>query len=54
MNYTEASMLLKEHGQEHLLQYYDELTAQQQAALLKQIDGINFSDYKVLGAAGAR
>lgn len=54
MNYTEASMLLKEHGQEHLLQYYDELTAQQQAALLKQIEGINFSDYKVFGAAGAR
>lgn len=41
MNYTEAKTYLKIHGQEHLLRFYDDLTAQQQSHLLDQIAELN-------------
>ena len=37
MNYEQAKALLAAHGQEHLLQYYDELSADEQSALLQTI-----------------
>lgn len=47
-------MLLKEHGQEHLLKYYDELDENGKSALLDQISGINFSDFHALDKGGER
>ena len=38
MNYQEALAKLKSYGQEHVLMYYNELTKEQQEALLTQID----------------
>lgn len=43
MNYEQACARLKEHGQEHLLQYYEELTPQQRQLLLAQIEQTDFS-----------
>lgn len=54
MTYSEAAMLLKEHGQEHLLKYYDELDENGKSALLDQISGINFSDFHALDKGGER
>lgn len=54
MNFNEAQSILREHGQEHLLQYYDELTKQQQESLLSQIENINFSAFHALDASGDR
>ena len=54
MNFNEAQSILREHGQEHLLQYYDELTKQQQESLLSQIENINFSAFHALDASGER
>ena len=34
MNYEQAKKILKEHGQEHLLDYYDELDAPKKKMLL--------------------
>ena len=45
MNYEEIKGVLKEHHQEQLLKYYDELNASEQKDLLKQIEGI---DWKLL------
>lgn len=43
MNYQEALAKLKSYGQEHVLMYYNELTKEQQEALLTQIDETDFS-----------
>ena len=43
MNYQEALTKLKSYGQEHVLMYYNELTKEQQEALLTQIDETDFS-----------
>lgn len=40
MTYEQALAYLTEHGQEHLLRYYDQLTPEQQAHLLEQIEGL--------------
>lgn len=54
MNLDEARAVLREHGQEHLLKYYDQLSAQEREGLLKQIAGINFSVFHALDAGGER
>ncbi|MBO5363273.1 MAG: UTP--glucose-1-phosphate uridylyltransferase [Clostridia bacterium] len=41
--YEQVKALLKEHGQEHLLQYYDELSASEQTLLLETIASIDWS-----------
>lgn len=43
MTYDEALAKLKAAGQEHALQYYDELDEKQREALLAQIDSLDFS-----------
>lgn len=43
MNYQEAYTKLKKFGQEHVLKYYNELTGDQQASLLQQIDDTDFT-----------
>ncbi len=43
MNYQEALQLTRKFGQEHLLRYYDELSGTEQAALLSQIEALDFS-----------
>ena len=41
MTYEQAAALLKEKDQSQLLRYYDELTQEQQAALLSQIEELD-------------
>ncbi len=41
-------LLLKEHNQEHLLKFYDELSREEQEHLLKQIEKIDFNLVKQL------
>jgi UDP-N-acetylglucosamine/UDP-N-acetylgalactosamine diphosphorylase len=43
---------LDAHGQSHLLQFYDELTASQQADLLAQIEAIDFEAFAQIVADG--
>lgn len=43
INYEQACAKLKAHGQEHILQYYEELTPQQRESLLAQIGETDFS-----------
>ena len=43
MNFEQAKELLASHGQEHLLQYYDELSAAEQSALLAAIAQLDWS-----------
>ena len=38
MNLEEAKLKLSKYGQEQILRYYDELSDDEKAALLKQID----------------
>ena len=52
MNYSEALGLLREHGQEHVLRYYDELDEGERKALLAQIESINFSELDVASHGG--
>lgn len=40
--YEQIKELLKQHNQLHLLNYYDELTSEQQESLLKQIASVNW------------
>lgn len=57
MNLEEAKKKLEQFGQQHVLKYYDELTAQEQQELLAQIDATDFSVLKKcseLGKAGRR
>lgn len=42
MNYDEALAALKKIGQEHVLRFYKELSAPQQAALLAQVTALDF------------
>ena len=39
---------LTKHGQEHLLQWWDELTDPQQASLVAQIESVDFAELKTL------
>ncbi len=43
MNFEQAKALLATHEQEHLLRYYDELSAQEQATLLQTIAEMDWS-----------
>ncbi len=43
MTYEKAYELLKEHGQEHLLKFYDQLTDEEKESLLRQIEETDFS-----------
>ena len=43
MNYEEAYEKLKKYGQLHVLEYYDGLPEEKKAALLGQIEGLDFS-----------
>ena len=54
MTYSNALALLREHGQEQLLQYYDELSKELKSALLDQIAGINFSSVKLPSSPAGR
>ena len=54
MNFNEAETILREHGQEHLLKYYDELTEEGKKSLLSQIANINFSVFHELDASSER
>ena len=54
MDILEARRLLSEHGQQQLLDYYEELSEREQASLLRQISEVNFSAFHGLKAGGAR
>ena len=57
MNLEDARKKLEKYGQQHVLQYYDELSPEQQENLLKQIDDTDFSVLQKcseLGKAGGR
>lgn len=43
MNYNEIKNVLAEHGQLHLLHYYNELDAEKQTILLKQLEDIDWN-----------
>lgn len=45
MNYKEAYDLLRENGQEHVLNYYEELSEEEKKALLEQVAS---TDYRVI------
>jgi len=53
MDYKTALDLVKKHGQEHLLKYYDELDDEQRASLLKDIENLDFSYLQNIGQEGA-
>jgi UDP-N-acetylglucosamine/UDP-N-acetylgalactosamine diphosphorylase len=44
--YTKAKQLLKRHGQQHLLTFWDELSSSQKEKLLSQIEAIEFDQVK--------
>lgn len=48
MNYSEALQILKEHSQEHVLKFYDELTDEGKKDLLAQIENIDWSIFDIL------
>ncbi len=43
MNYKEAMEKLKRYGQEHVLKYYEELSEEEKALLLAQVEATDFS-----------
>lgn len=45
----QAINVLRENKQEHVMKYFDELTAENQKELLNQIENINWSDFKLIG-----
>lgn len=49
MTYEEALKKLAPVGQEHLLQYYEELNCEEQAGLLEQIEALDLSLLKLVG-----
>ena len=52
MNKTEAENKLKDYGQEHVLKYFDEMSSDEQTALLDQIENTDFSVLSHIGEAG--
>lgn len=52
MNYQEAQKVLREHGQEQLLRFYDELGEEEKQSLLEQIAGIDWSLLELLNHQG--
>lgn len=48
MNYQQAKEKLAQFGQEHVLQYFDVLSKEEQDALLKQVEETDFSILKAL------
>ena len=48
MELNKVKELLKEHNQEHLLKYYEELNEASREALLKQIEDVDFSVLKLV------
>ena len=44
MTRNEAEEILKEHGQEHVLRHFDDLSAEAQEGLLTQISEVNWDD----------
>lgn len=51
MDYKNAKELLEKYGQEHLLTYYGELSKEEQAELLKDIESIDFDILKNIGTS---
>lgn len=51
MDYIQAEKLLREHGQEHVLRFYNELSPEQQKSLLDQIASIDWRIFNVLTAS---
>ena len=49
MTYQETYELLKQHDQQQLLRYYDQLTDEQQQSLLGQIERIDWSLLELIG-----
>lgn len=43
ITYNEAKKILFNYGQEHILRYFDELSEENKAALLRQIELTDFS-----------
>lgn len=54
MTYAEAKRLLKAHGQEQLLEYFDELSKSEQTELLSDIEKINFDILKNIGLSSEK
>ena len=52
MTKEEAESVLKEHHQEHVLAFYDELKEEEQRDLLRQIAALDFSLWDAIGASG--
>ncbi len=50
MTYDDALRLLSENGQEHILKFWNDLTAEEQAALLGQISSLDFHQIKRMQA----
>lgn len=51
MDYIQAEKLLREHGQEHVLRFYDELSDREKQTLLGQIASIDWRIFEVLSAS---
>lgn len=51
MDYIQAEKLLREHGQEHVLRFYDELSDREKKNLLDQIASIDWRIFEVLSAS---
>ena len=49
MTRNEAELILKEHGQEHVLRHFDELSEEAQQGLLTQISEVNWEDLALAG-----
>lgn len=54
MDYCEALRLSKEHGQEHLLRYFNELSEAEQKELLNDIEKIDFTIINNIGRPAER
>lgn len=51
MDFNQAQLLLKRERQEHLLEYYGELSEEQKSSLLSQIEATDFSCFKNLAGS---
>lgn len=51
MDYIQAEKLLREHGQEHVLRFYDKLSDREKKNLLGQIASIDWRIFEVLSAS---